>query len=156
MPPLKVWMKAAGTFKPATVNTVSFCLLLIIGWLDYITGYEIGFFIFYFIPVSITSWLCGRRSGIVMAFSAAVAWFLSDKLTLHPYPNAYFIYWEMFMRYLSFLTTALTIAKIRAMQFNEERLSSELLSARQEIRSLKNGAPPDGSAETYPPEDIQR
>jgi len=30
--------------------------LALIGWLDYITGYEFVFFIFYFIPVAIATW----------------------------------------------------------------------------------------------------
>lgn len=123
--------------RPAAVNAASFVLLIVIGWLDYVTGYELGFFIFYFIPVSITAWFVGRRSGVFMAFAAAASWFISDKLDRHPYPNAYFIYWEMFMRYLSFLTTALTVAKIRAMLLNEERLNAELQAALRELRELK-------------------
>lgn len=130
-------MELKDRLNPVTVNAVSFIILLFIGWVDYITGYEFGFFIFYFIPVSISAWLCGRRSGVTMTFASAVCWFLSDKLTRHPYPNAYFIYWEMFMRYLSFLTTALTIAKIRTMLLNEERLNGELQTALQEIKDLK-------------------
>ena len=30
------------------VLTVSLAVLLLIGWLDYITGFELGFLIFYF------------------------------------------------------------------------------------------------------------
>lgn len=119
---LKSWMELKYRLNPALVNTVSLGILLFIGWLDYIIGYDFGFFIFYFIPVSISAWLCGRRSGVTMAFASAVCWFLSDKLTRHPYPAAYLIYWEMFMRYLSFLTTALTISKIREMLLNEDAL----------------------------------
>ncbi|HXX54418.1 MAG TPA: hypothetical protein VEI28_07625 [Thermodesulfovibrionales bacterium] len=131
--------RKGNKFKPATINGVSFALLLIIGWIDYITGYEFGFFIFYFIPVSLSAWFCGKRAGVIMAFASAICWFLSDKLTHHPYPNAYFIYWEMFMRYVSFLTTALTLSKIRSMLHNEERLNSDLQRALQEIEELKKG-----------------
>jgi hypothetical protein len=138
---LKSWMKLKVRLNPTTVNAISLAILLFIGWLDYITGYEFGFFIFYFIPVSISSWFCGRRSGVRIAFASAVCWFLSDKLTRHPYPNSYLIYWEMFMRYLSFLTTALTIAKIRTMLLNEERLNGELQTALQEIKDLKRCIP---------------
>jgi hypothetical protein len=123
--------------NPVVVNCVSFITLLLIGWLDYITGYEFGFFIFYFIPVSISAWLCGRRPGLVMAFSSALCWYLSDKYTHHPYSKAFFIYWEMFMRLISFITTALTIARIREMLLNEERLNAELRTALQENLELK-------------------
>lgn len=119
------------------VDVVSLLVLLLIGWLDYITGYEFGFFIFYFIPVSIAAWFCGKSSGLFIAFASAFCWYLSDKYTYHPYSQAFFIYWEVFMRLISFLTTALTVSRIRSMLLNEERLNAQLRAAMQEVRELK-------------------
>lgn len=120
------------------IRGASYVILGFIGWLDYITGYEFGFFIFYFIPVAIASWYCGRGSGLQVAFGSAIVWYLSDKYTDHPYSHSYFIYWEMFMRLLSFLTTTLTISRIRDMVLNEERMLRDLLAARHELELLKN------------------
>ncbi len=111
------------------VRAVSLASLALIGWLDYITGYEFGFFIFYFIPVAIAAWYCGRKEGTGAAIASAICWYLSDRFTHHPYSHSYFIYWEMFMRLISFLTTALTLAKIRDLVLNEERMIAELLEA---------------------------
>ena len=130
-------MRLDKPVNPLLVNSISLIILLVIGWLDYITGYEFGFFIFYFIPVAIAAWLCGKRSGLVMAFASALCWYLSDKYTNHPYSQAFFIYWEMFMRLISFLTTALTVSRIREMLLNEERLNAELRRALLENRELK-------------------
>lgn len=120
------------------VKVISFVVLGCIGWLDYITGYELGFFIFYFIPVAISSWYCGRHLGLQVAFGSAIVWYLSDKYTHHPYSSSYFIYWEMFMRLLSFLTTTMTISRIREMVLNEERLLAELLAVRKELECVKH------------------
>jgi K+-sensing histidine kinase KdpD len=138
--PLKRWRFShpnAFAGHSGFVEASSFAVLIGIGWLDYITGYELGFFIFYFIPVAISSWYCGRRQGLQIAFGSAIVWYLSDKYTHHPYSHAYFIYWEMFMRLLSFLTTTLTISRIRSMVLNEERMLAELLTVRQELECLK-------------------
>jgi K+-sensing histidine kinase KdpD len=135
---LRSVMRLNKPVNPALVNAISLMILLLIGWLDYITGYEFGFFIFYFIPVAIAAWLCGKRSGLTMAFASALCWYLSDKYTHHPYSQAFFIYWEMFMRLISFLTTSLTVSRIREMLLNEERLNAELMVALQEVRSLKS------------------
>ncbi|NVN92752.1 MAG: hypothetical protein HXX11_19450 [Desulfuromonadales bacterium] len=112
------------------VRVASLAVLLLIGWLDYITGYEFGFFIFYFIPVALAAWYCGSKDGIAIAIASAVCWYLSDRFTHHPYSRAIFIYWEMFMRLISFLTTAITLTKIRNLVLNEERMIVELLEAR--------------------------
>jgi K+-sensing histidine kinase KdpD len=119
------------------IMVISISILLILGVIDYITGYEIGFFIFYFIPVSIAAWYGGRKPGIAMACASAVCWYLADRMTHHPYPRPYLIYWETFARYISFLTTALTLSKIRETIDNGQRVREELDRALEENRELK-------------------
>lgn len=123
--------------RDRAVYAVSLFLLLFIGWLDYVTGYEFGFFIFYFIPVSVSAWFAGKRPGLFMAVASAICWYTSDTYTNHPYSHSYFIYWEMFMRLISFLTTALTIAKIRQMLINEAELNQRLEEALHELGKLR-------------------
>lgn len=117
----------------SAVRLVSLTLLLSIGWLDYVTGYEFGFFIFYFIPVAISAWYCGSKDGLFSAVCSATCWYLSDLYANHPYSNSLFIYWEMFMRLISFLTTAMTLSKIRHLVFKEEWMITELLKTRSQL-----------------------
>jgi low affinity Fe/Cu permease len=112
-------------------------LLVVLTWIDYVTGYEFGFFIFYFIPVSIAAWYVGRTSGLVFAFASGVAWFVSDRLSLHPYSKAFFIYWETFMRLVSFLTTALTLNKIRELASAHIQLRDSLREAHDANADLR-------------------
>jgi hypothetical protein len=112
-------------------------LLAFITWLDWVTGYEFGFFIFYFLPVSIAAWACGRRWGLGFGVAAGVCWYLSDRWSGHQYSRAWFLYWESFMRLASFLTTALTLGQIRAMVGRERRLRRELAEAREQVRELE-------------------
>lgn len=121
--------QAFDSYLPA-IRVVTLLILALIGWLDFITGYEFGFFIFYFIPVAIAAWYGGRMPGLVNAVMCAVCWYLSDHYTHHPYSKAYFIYWETFMRLASFVTTALSVARIRTLVLSEERMLAELLEAR--------------------------
>jgi signal transduction histidine kinase len=98
-------------------------LLAVITWADYATGYELGFFVFYFAPVALAAWYGGRAAGIVYAVASGACWYLSDRLSHTPYSHALFIYWETFMRLVSFLTTALTLSQIRSdLQKREELL----------------------------------
>jgi K+-sensing histidine kinase KdpD len=136
----------------SAVRIVSLIMLALIGWLDYITGYEFGFFIFYFIPVAIAAWYGGRLAGVANAVMCAICWYLSDHYTYHPYSRAYFIYWETFMRLVSFLTTALTLARIRDLVLNEERMLAELLATRSSLEELrgKGGGAGMPTTETKP------
>ena len=138
---------------PGIVKVATLAVLVLFGWLDYITGYEFGFFIFYFIPVAIAAWYCGPKDGIYIAIASAVCWYLSDRFTHHPYSRAYFVYWEMFIRLISFLTTAMTLSKIRKLVLNEERMIVELFETRCQLAKytgdgeVKHSEPssPDGS-----------
>lgn len=123
------------------IVSASIVILLLIGWLDNITDYEFGFFIFYFIPVALTSWYVGRTHGVCVGVASAVCWYFSDFYTEHPYSRAYLVYWDMFMRLISFVTTAVTISRIRQMLTNEEDLNAKLERTLQELTALK-GMPP--------------
>jgi hypothetical protein len=125
-------------------------LLAVITWLDYVTGYELGFFIFYFVPVSIGAWWVSRRAGLALAFASAFCWYLSDRLAHHPYSNALFIYWETIMRLASFATTALTLARIRRERAARLRLQEELSAALAENRALRAGRQEAGGSTQHP------
>lgn len=88
-------------------------LLAVITWTDYYTGYDLGLFVFYFVPVAAVAWYGSRAVGIAGAILAGGCWYLSDLLSHHPYSRAYLIYWETFMRLVTFLATAVTFSKIR-------------------------------------------
>jgi signal transduction histidine kinase len=89
-------------------------LLAAITWADYVTGYELGFFVFYFAPVALAAWYGSREAGLACALAAGACWYVSDRLSHHPYSNAFLIYWETFMRLVSFATTGLTLSQIRS------------------------------------------
>jgi hypothetical protein len=121
------------------IDIISLITLLIISWLDFITGYEFGFFIFYFIPVSISAWFNGRQTGLLMGCMSAACWYLSDFYSHHPYSKSFLIYWEMWIRWLTFLTTAFTVAKIRELVEREKQLKIELtkvIKDNDELREL--------------------
>jgi signal transduction histidine kinase len=88
-------------------------LLAAITWVDFVTGYDLGLFVFYFIPVGLAAWYGSRAAGLVFAVGAALCWYFADRFALHPYSNALLIYWETFMRLVSNFTTALTLSAIR-------------------------------------------
>jgi len=121
------------------ISIISLITLFVISWLDFITGYEFGFFIFYFIPVSISAWFNGRQAGLLMGCMSAVCWYLSDFYSHHPYSKSFLIYWEMWIRWITFLTTAFTVAKIRELMEREKQLKIELtkvIKDNDELRDL--------------------
>jgi diguanylate cyclase (GGDEF)-like protein len=55
-------------------------IVVAIGYVDYISGPEIGFSLFYLAPVVGAAWYAGRRASVIVALIAALCWFTADYL----------------------------------------------------------------------------
>jgi hypothetical protein len=132
------------------------CLLLLglLGYLDYVTGYEMSFFVFYSVPVGVAAWWLGRWPAIGVALGATVTWLLADSLSGAKYSALFFYYWNSTIHFLAFMINAVTIAKIKSGLDRRQVLAAELESTQQALRDvlallptcLACGKPRDGAA----------
>jgi signal transduction histidine kinase len=113
---------ASRGLSRTTIYALSAALLASITWFDLLTGYELGLFVFYLVPVGLAAWFGSRRAGLAFAVAAAAGWYASDLLDQHPYSNQFLIYWETFMRFVSFAITALALARVRSEMRQQEDL----------------------------------
>jgi len=63
-----------------TLSLTALCLIAVasIGFVDLLTGPDIGFSLFYLIPVVMAAWYLGRMPGVILAVAAALAWLVAD------------------------------------------------------------------------------
>jgi hypothetical protein len=113
-----------------------FLMLAVLGWLDYITGYEMSFFVFYSVPVGIAAWYVGRWPAIGVALGATVSWLLADYFGGAKYSAPFFYYWNSTIHFLAFIINAVTIAKIKSDLDRRYALAAELESAREALRTM--------------------
>lgn len=86
--------------------------VVLIGWLDYVTGPEIGFSLFYLLPVVASAQWLGRGPVLITATVAAVAWFCADHWARPE--NAWPIStWNAVTRFGIFVAVGLLMAKVR-------------------------------------------
>jgi len=95
-------------FRAAAV----FVLVVGIGIFGALTGYELGFSLFYLFPVSLAAWFGGKRIGIATSV-AAFSWLAADAITGHPYSHPANIYWNTIIRLCVFLIVAQLISALR-------------------------------------------
>jgi hypothetical protein len=99
--------------------------VLVLGLTDYMTGYELSFFVFYFIPIAITAWWVDPISSYLIAILSSIVWFLCDHYSSRPYSSAISPYWNVTTPLLSFLIIAYTTSKIRFLLSKERKTSQE-------------------------------
>jgi diguanylate cyclase (GGDEF)-like protein len=73
---------AAQSLRRHEITTTAYlcALVVIIGYVDYVSGPEIGFSLFYLAPVVAAGWYVGRGSAVTVALAAAICWFTADYL----------------------------------------------------------------------------
>src|ERR1017187_3551465 len=123
------------------IFTGCWLLLLLVGWLDYITGYELGFFVFYTVPIGVAAWYLGRWPGIWVALGATIAWWLADTLAGAKYSSRFSFWWNSTVHFSAFVINAVTIAKIKLELRLRDKLAAKLEVTRQTLRAAARVLP---------------
>lgn len=115
------------------------CLLMLagLGWLDYITGYELNLFIFYSLPVGIASWYLGRWPGVTMSVASALTWWAADRSAGQKYSSDFVLYWNSAIHVGCFLINAISIAKTRETMDRMRALEAALRERDGELARMR-------------------
>ena len=127
---------------------VSVGLLGVIGWFDFITGYEVHFFALYLIPVAITAWRINLVSGVAMSVFCAAVWLTADLASGHIYANVLSVYWNAGMELSGCLGMACAIAMLRQKFEMQKKLTSRLDNASEKISRLRQNLLSDNAVNT--------
>ncbi|MDD5067911.1 MAG: diguanylate cyclase [bacterium] len=105
---------------PSQIMGLSLFMILVLGALDYCTGYEISFSIFYFIPILIVSWYTSLSNGVIISFLSAVVWGIVDYFSGHTYSYILIPVWNTLMRLFIYFIITYLITTLKK-SLNEER-----------------------------------
>ena len=99
--------------KPLLI-TVNIAVLLGIGFIDYITGYEIGISFFYLMPISFAVWFGGRTRGIVFSLLSALTTVFADSMAGKEFPYLFVEVWNLLMHFGFFTAYAVMLSIVKA------------------------------------------
>jgi signal transduction histidine kinase len=94
-----------------------------LGVIDYLTGPELSFSIFYLVPISMTAWLVGRRMGFLISGVSAVLWLVADLLAEYPYSHQAIPYWNATVRFALFLIVVQMLSSLQVSRKRQEELA---------------------------------
>jgi hypothetical protein len=134
-------MKDSAFFRGKSIFFFITLSVLALGYIDYVTGYELGFFVFYFAPIVIAAWKVGSTSSYLISILSSIVWFLSDILSSHPYSSIFFPFWNTAIRLVSFLIIAYTTSKLRFLLTKERETAQALRDAVSQIKTLSGLIP---------------
>jgi diguanylate cyclase (GGDEF)-like protein len=114
--------KLAGLDSHAILG-ISLGGVAVLGCIDYLTGYEYSFAIFYVFPVALTAWFINVKAGILIALLSATVWDISNRLAGEQLSNPAIAYWNAATRFGFFIIITTLLARLRQVLEHERTLS---------------------------------
>lgn len=109
--------------SPTQAFLVAAAGVLLIGAVDYSTGFEVSMSVFYLGPVATAAWYAGRRAGIAIAVLSCAMWYAADLAAGNQYSHPAIPVWNAFVRLGFFLITALLLTSLRSSYRNQQYLA---------------------------------
>lgn len=118
-------------------GTIICLIIFVLGLVDWLTGFELNFFVFYFLPVSLAAWFLNLSASMIVAILCAMVWIGADFLSGHMYSSHLYAVWNTMVRLVSFLAIGGTMSRIRYLLDRERQTADSLRRALSKIKILE-------------------
>jgi diguanylate cyclase (GGDEF)-like protein len=105
------------------VHAFCWAFIFFLGLLDYRTGVEASFSVFYLLPISVVAWYVKNPSCYAYSVLAAIVWDASNVLAGEVLSMPIFYVWNGTVRLAFFLTVSSLLQQLRALLDRERELS---------------------------------
>lgn len=131
---------------------VTLCLTLVLGIIDWSSGYEFSFQFFYFIPLGILASNENQKKHllVIIILFVTIVWFIADFLSGHSYSGLEVRIWNTFSRFIvftffTFFLHTIVKSRIKLDSINKELSRKNIMISEsiQYARSIQNSVIPD-------------
>jgi hypothetical protein len=121
----------------------AFLLNIIIGYIDYVTGYDIGISAFYLAPIGLVVWFIHSKksAGIFMAIITSITVTASNLLAGQMIRYYAVEVWNTVVHFAFFAISALLIYEVRSNLEKRGQLINELQQALDQVKTLSGLLP---------------
>ena len=116
------------------VSLIGLIIIVFVGVIDYLTGYEIELAIFYLIPIAFVTWFAGKRNGALISIVSTIIIFLADMFAGKVFSHPLIGFWDTLATIGIFLIIVFSLSSLK------NALEKERMSARTD--SLTGAANP--------------
>src|SRR5881398_1992231 len=107
-----------GLERRSVPALVIICLVLLtaIGAIDYLTGFEMFFSVFYLLGVASAAWFVGRTFGFIMSVLSVLVWLAGDLAAGAHYSRPWIIGWNAVILTVFYCVVVALLSHLRAAQ----------------------------------------
>jgi len=119
---------------------IGFLSTIVIGYVDYATGYELRMELFYLFPICYVTWFVGQRIGILFSVLSIISLVYSDFAAGKKYSSFAVEFWNVAMYFVFYVMVTLLL-KLRISLQQRENLLEELDNALRQNEELSGMLP---------------
>lgn len=109
------------SLKRGWLLTIAAGVVLLLGVVDYLTGFEFSFSFFYLIPVTVVAWALSRNTGLAFSMLSAIVWLISNQLSGLQYSSPIIGVWNTMVRFGFYSVVTILLTELRH-ALEEERI----------------------------------
>lgn len=115
--------------------SVALAAVVVVGYVDLISGWDVSVFVFYALPISFGAWYAGRNAGFTTAIFCGLVWFLANR-TENPYQTNRAYVWASVNRVAYFVFVAVGAAALKRQREEMRARIAALTRARELEREI--------------------
>jgi diguanylate cyclase (GGDEF)-like protein len=85
----------------------------LLGVLDYLTGYEVSFSLFYLAPIASASWFVNQKLGLFLSVLSAITWLIAEIAAGQNYTQPIISLWNTLIRFGFFVIVTYLVSELR-------------------------------------------
>jgi len=116
-------IRTVDNWNPTLSLFLAFCLVVVIGVLDYVTGIELALSVFYLLPLAVLAWKGGRWLGLAGSVVCTAVWAVARAAAGQRFSSPFLLYWNIGSRFVSFELMAFLLSSLKSSYVYLESLS---------------------------------
>jgi diguanylate cyclase (GGDEF)-like protein len=98
-------------------------LVGLLGIVDYVTGNEYSFSLFYLIPIALITWYTNQTPGLIISLLSATTWMIADIAAGQDFSQPIIHLWNTLIRFGFFIIVVYLLSALRKSQKTEQALA---------------------------------
>ncbi len=119
-------LRFLGNRSKLFLMVLATALVVLLGWIDYVTGIELSLSIFYLLPVAIVAWYGTKWGAYFISMLSAITWFMVDFIAAHIYAHALIPYWNAAVRLGIFAIVTYILSRLKISIESEFKIAGEI------------------------------
>jgi signal transduction histidine kinase len=109
-------------------------MVVLVGTVDYLTGYDISLSLFYLAPIAVATWFIGRRFAWLVSALSVVTWLVGDMAAGATYANHFVAIWNVIIALAVYIVVVESLSNLRSLQNDlEAKVTERTADLREEM-----------------------